>query len=286
MPKDRKELEKLTVVALRELAKKRLGSGTSKLRTKAQLLAALAEAGSPRPKGLAKVPPEKSRAKSAKAPGSSRRVRPVAAPKKAAPARQSGKPRRTPARSPKPRRKAPLVAASSAPEPLLALPLDGQTLLVRWGAIPLAEKGERWELEVSSDGRPSRTLRVTPEARHAYVRALAPGPVYRARLSALGAGGQRRLIGAASRPVVLFPAPESATPGERFVRYSWSDPAASARGVAHAPPGTALAPGAEGLAPETEASAASRSATSPTGPLAKPPLGGFSRPRRPTSFSH
>src|ERR1700689_3271058 len=41
MPKHREELQKLTVAVLRSLAKKRLGPGTSKLRTKAQLIAAL-----------------------------------------------------------------------------------------------------------------------------------------------------------------------------------------------------------------------------------------------------
>ncbi len=41
MAKETEELQKLTVAVLRDLAKKRLGPGTSKLRTKAQLIAAL-----------------------------------------------------------------------------------------------------------------------------------------------------------------------------------------------------------------------------------------------------
>jgi hypothetical protein len=189
---------------------------------------------------------------------------------------------------------APDLPDAPSPEPLLALPLDAQTLLVRWRPVPARGRGERWELEVSSDGQPVRTIAVAPQSRQAYVRALVPGPVYRAKLIARDANGRSRVIGAPSRPVVFFPQPEAFPPTERFVRYSWSEPASSAMGPDQPAPGDPF-PGGGALATLGMGAISQPGlATSPTGSLmssvadstAGLPLGWLVSSRLPTSFAN
>jgi hypothetical protein len=245
MPKETEELQKLTVVVLRDLAKKRLGPGTSKLRTKAQLIAALSS-------GSGELSP---------APASSAR-------------RSPGFPVKKPAaietrRAAMGSAAAPDLLETVSPEPLVALPLDGQTLLVRWKAVPVRAKGERWELEVTSDGQPVRTVTVAPQSRQAHVRALPPGPVYQAKLIARDANGRSRVIGSPSRPVVFFPQVEAFPSTERFVRYSWSEPASSAMGPDQPAPGDPL-PGIDAVADSASGA----------------PLGWLVMARLPTSFAN
>lgn len=257
MPKDREGLHKLTVAALRDRAKKRLGNGTSKLRTKAQLIEALE-------RGVIEAAPKKGAIKAAP-----KRVVTKAAP----PRRRAKKAAIKSAAAPDLQDRAP------APEPVLALPLDARTLLVRWSAVPARGKDERWELEVFRDGQPAHTLQVAPQSRQARVPALVPGPVYRARLVACASNGSRRVIGSLSRPVVFYGGPEPVPAPERFVRYSWSEPAASAQGARQPAPGSPL-PGESELA-ALGAGAASRSGPSPTSPL-----GSFQSSTHPTSFAN
>ncbi len=189
---------------------------------------------------------------------------------------------------------APDVLETISAEPLLALPLDAQTLLVRWKPVPVRARGERWELEVTSDGQPVRTIAVAPQSRQAYVRALAPGPVYRAKLIARDANGQSRVIGSPSRPVVFFPQVEAFPSSERFVRYSWSEPASSAMGPDQPAPGDPL-PGEDALAALGMDSLLQHGlGSSPTGSLSLPmadsasgsPLGWLVSSRLPTSFAN
>jgi hypothetical protein len=316
MPKDRDALSKLTVVALRELAKAKLGRGLSKLRTKAQLIEALVgqetaqakpsrarEVPAPARKATSKVSgskaspkahPRTSKKAAARAPAL--KASPLKAPKKASP-RKVAAPALPPSKFtpsvPSSRRALDPVSAEAVAgpsvEPLLALPLDGQTLLVRWGRVPAKTSAERLELEVSADGQPVRTVQLPSQARHAYVSALAVGQVYRATLVARGATGRRRVIGTASRPVVFFPPPQPPS-RSRFVQYAWSDPAgAAASGVERSAPGQAL-PGPAELTALGLAVAGAIRPTSPAGSLAGPPelaaLGWLLGSRRPTSFFH
>jgi hypothetical protein len=270
MAEDRAKLSKLTVVELRHLARKRLGRGTSKLRTKAQLIEALAGP------EIAPVTPKPAR-------GAAPRKAPRRAPGKSGGATvraTSGSKRAATASAAAPD----LPGETGAPEPLVALPLDGQTLLVRWKSVVVKAKGERWEIEVSSNGQLTRTVPVAPQSRQAYVRALDGGSVYRAQLVARDRSGRSRVVAALSRPVVFFPqAPVSQPPRERFVRYSWSNPGGSVQGDEQ--------PAPEGRLPrESElaalgATAPTNPATSPTGSVAGAPLGWMLGSRRPTSFA-
>src|SRR5581483_2103382 len=191
----------------------------------------------------------------------------------------------TTARKPVENAVVPAVATSAPSEPLLALPLDAQTLLVRWPASASGAAGERLELEVTSDGRPERTVPVAARSRHAYVRSLSAGPVYRARLVARSPDGRRRVIGLPSRPVVFFPQASAFRTAERFVQYAWAEPAASAQSAGEAAPGAPLPPDAE-LAVLGLTRSAGGSATSPSGSTAGPVLGWLVSSRRPTSFAN
>ncbi len=286
MPRDREKLAKLTVAALRELAKKQLGPGTSKLRTKAQLIEAIAS-------GRMEAAPVRTSAK--KAPPK------VRAAGRGLPRKATRLPRRrsTTGRS----SQAPIESAAApdlqdepaAPEAVLALPLDARTLLVRWKPVPVRGSDERWELEVFSDGgQPARTIQIAPQSRQAQVRPLVPGPVYRARLVAQGSNGQRRVIGSLSRPVVFFSEPTGEPAGEpagkpgpvsapeRFVRYSWSEPARSALGKAQPAPGLPL-PAKSELAALGMAAA---SQPGPSGEVVSSPMAWFRSSDRPTSFAN
>jgi hypothetical protein len=272
MPEDREELQKLTVVQLRELARKRLGRGISKLRTKAQLVEAL----SSRKVDAADRKGAKAAAPPAKKPRRMNALKSATA----GPTRASKRAATKSAAAPDVRGDVP------ASEPLLALPLDAQTLLVRWKAVPVRGKGERWEVEVSSDGHPARTVRVAPEARRAYVRALDSGPVYRAKLVARDRNGRSRVIAGLSRSVVFFPQPAPPPSRERFVHYSWSDGTTSALGDDQPVPQGRLPSQGELATQGTEAAAWSGAATSPTGSVAGAPLGWLLGSRLPTSFSN
>jgi hypothetical protein len=277
MPKKREELHELTVAALRDLAKKRLGRGVSKLRTKAQLIAALES-------GVIQAAPAPRRGK--KPPGKARKVagevqkKPIHSPApKAAPKIAPKIAAKTARRS----RKAAIQSAAApdldgrAPEPLLVLPLDARTLLVRWSAVPVRGKDERWELEVFSDGQAARTVQVAPQSRQARLRELVPGPVYRARLIARASNGSTRVIGSLSQPVVFYGGPEPVPAPERFVHYSWAEPAASAQAAHQPAPGVPL-PSASELA-ALGAAAAWRFGSLPTSPS------GWLPSSNPTSFA-
>jgi hypothetical protein len=297
MPKDREELLKLTVAVLRDLARKQLGAGTSKLRTKAQLVEALSRG------RIDAVWPAASDSSPARAAGKKAPPKETApketAPKETAPKETAPKPRPSPKSPSRSASKAGLATLSAAapdvphkapvPEPLQALPLDAQTLFVRWKPVPVRGKGERWELQVTSDGQPARTIQVTPQSRQAYVKALAPGPVYRAQLVARDSAGRGRVIGSLSLPVVFFPQPEPLRSSERFVHYSWSDPLSGVTGAAEPAPGRPLLGMSELVALGLEPALQSGWATSPAGPAVDSVPGsplGWLLSSQPTSFAN
>lgn len=279
--KDRRDLEKLTVRALRSQAQHEVGRGYSKLRTKAQLVEALVRRTVQNSKATlsAVVADLKHTASTARRPAPVRRdpeakvrTKPVgertAKPSPSvAPGVVRGERQREAARPlPTPRSSAALPPPA---EPLLALPVDGKTLFVRWGRAVAAQAGGRFALEVTSEGKLVRTVEVPVGARQAYVAELpADGPLL-VSLLALAVDGTRTVVGRPSRPVVLLRASARAA-SRKFVRFSWAQPEASAQRPSLAPPGqsttalTAARPGTlagAGTVPRTAASAA----TSPRG---------------------
>jgi len=270
MARDRNELQKLTVVALRALAKKRLGRGFTKLRTKAQLVEALLHATDESPSTPAPLVTRTTSSGASPKEGLRRATKGELGPCDAKlAARESAA--------------APDPTGRRIPEPALAFPLDGQTLLVRWRDIPATAKDESWNVEISSAGRLERSVEVPPLAKQVHVRGLPMGATYRARLVTYSLGGQARLLASLSRPVVFYPSSAPFGQRERFVQYRWADPATSAASPELPAPGARLPSEAELLASGHEAAAQTRwSATSPAGAL---PGWGASGDLRPTSFA-
>jgi hypothetical protein len=212
-----------TVVDLRAMAKKVLGAGSSKLRTKADLVSALL---APRP--------QKSAARRA-----GKRL-PAVAKKPVSP---------SPVGSKKPERTAPehLAQQSRGPplyderlgelperywdDSFVALPIGPEALFFYWDFKPDTETAARAGLRrpravltLYSGGHAVEHIDFALESRSYYVRSLSPGKTYEAEIFFVGENGERRRLGAASNAVTLPPRGLSPIVDDRFIRFPWGAP--------------------------------------------------------------
>ena len=239
------ELRKLTVRALRELARKHLGPGFSRLKTRAELLAALSKLPSSKapeaaqPKGSPNPRANGARAQSptplAPEGPMTRRARPA-----------EGRPSPAPASAPP----APTVAASAVstlspydeqlgelPESygedaVVLLPKDPQCLYLYWDfSQATLERAFAWmpglhtRLRLFDGERMVREVEFSVGARSWYLHGLSPARSYRVELVALAEDGQARRIGPGSNPMRLPPVGPSRFRDDRFVRVPFDVPA-------------------------------------------------------------
>ena len=234
-------LKSLTVKSLRDLARKHLGAGYSRLKTKSQLVRALAkEVPASVVKGLlgkvsGKAPAPKVPAKTA-APAPAKTATRTAAP--------TAKAKATPPHTP-----APAATAKPSPVPpppvadlerlgelpdryydasFVALAVDPQTLFLYWDhadpTIRAAASGlphPRAVLSLHSEGRRVQEIDFALESRAYYLRGLAPGRSYHAEIDFVGSDGRRQRLGRPSNPAALPPAGPSDVIDDRFVAFPW-----------------------------------------------------------------
>jgi hypothetical protein len=264
-------LKSMTVKALRELARKQLGAGYTKLKTKSQLVSALAKGlegpvakgllaklgGKAAPKAAVKTPvkaPVKAVAK-AKATPTSKVAKPTAkatstpSPTAKATAIETAKPRAKPAKP------SPIVYDEHLgdlpdryeDDSFIALPVDPSTLFLYWDFNPqttaAAASGlpsARAVLSVHGDGEKVRELEFALESRSFYLRNLAPGRSYHAEIDFVGSDGRRQRLGRPTNAVGLPPSGPSPVVDDRFIAFPWE----WKRGSAAGPFATRPSPGA------------------------------------------
>jgi hypothetical protein len=237
-------LKAMTVKALRELARKQLGAGYSKLKTKSQLVAALAKVAVEK----AAATPAAKAVPSAKAGRAPKATAKVAASPAGTPI---PKPTLAPAATPKaplaltaaPKAKAKPASAPVAPlydehlgelpdryedDAFIALPVDPATLFLYWDFNPkttaAAASGlpaAHTVLSLHGDGRRVRELDVALESRSYYVRGLAPGHSYHAEIDFVGSDGRRQRVGRSTNVVGLPPSGPSPVVDDRFIAFPW-----------------------------------------------------------------
>ena len=253
------DLKKLTVGYLRSLARKRIGPGHSKLKTKAQLLDALKDwlldslqkrlrpvkTGAPNSKPAAKVG----------APAGAKRRASAGERRGSRPARRKSEPAGPPRAQPLIEgffvarvagegevRSHGLTEASRAPSSsgdgmadlpeqadlrLHALARDPGTLFAFWefskASWQRAARGLRSPrpvLRVFHGGQLVRELEFRPEARSIYVHDLNPGHWYRVEAHLVGVDGRSRLLGGPSA-VVELPRSSHSEGEARFAHLAW-----------------------------------------------------------------
>lgn len=248
------DLKKLTVRALRDLARKHVGPGYSRLKTRSELIAALGRIlptsikEALEPEGSAPVEP----APRAKANGK----------KPASPAPDAQRAPAAPASTPAPSQpatgapaspaKLPPAPAISDPRPPLApfeeslgelpetygddsvvlLPRDPRSLYLHWDFAPgTIERAFAWmpgaraRLRLFEADRRLRELDVALESHGYWLHGLTPGRTYRAELLAVAEDGQVRRIGPSSNPMRLPLVGPSKIRDDRFVRVPFELPA-------------------------------------------------------------
>jgi hypothetical protein len=207
-----------------------LGGGTSKLRTKAELVAALLSAEA---KISAAEPP------AGHAP-LVRKAKPT--PKPAAEAEEAEAEAKAPAQP-----EAPPQPGQDAgrhyeehlgelPERYLddsfvALPIGPEALFFFWDFKPDTEEvaragllKPRAVLTLYSGGHAVEHIDFALESRSYYVRSLSPGKTYEAEIFFVGENGERRRVGPSSNAVTLPPRGISPIVDDRFIRFLWSTP--------------------------------------------------------------
>lgn len=231
-------LDGLTVKALRELAKKRLGAGYSRLKTKADLLKALAgKVARAKPPAEVKAPKRTKPKVDAKAKPAVAREPPAAeaAPKREAKPKPTDAPGSTPGSKEGPKRESkpmpPDERLGELPDryhddAFVALSLDPHSLFVYWDFAPgtTAEamkdlRGARAVLRILDGSKPLRELDFALESRSFYVRGLAPGATYQAEIQLVGEDGQRRRLGRLSNQVGLPTEGPSPVIEDHFVAF-------------------------------------------------------------------
>ncbi len=240
------KLTALTVAELRVMAKLALGSGVSKLRTKADLVQALL------------APPQK----------------PVAAPAAKPIAKQAARARKQPVLAKSDTKVATVPVAPSkpltaAPKPsavyderlgelpdrywddsFVALPIGPDALFFYWDFKQDTEESARAGLRqpravlsLSSGGHAVEHIDFSVESRSYYVRSLAPGKTYEAEIFFVGDNGERRRLGGPSNAVTLPPRGVSPIIDDRFIQFLWGAPLGTPQHpYVAAPGGTVQAP--------------------------------------------
>jgi uncharacterized protein len=252
-------LKSLTVKALRDLARKHLGAGYSRLKTKSQLVSALA-------KGLDAATARGLFGKAAKGRAAEREAEKAKPPAKPAPAKTSSRaamppakvtatPTATPSRTATPTRTpTPTRTAAPTPKPppaeraqpnvyqellgelperyrddaFIALAVDPQTLFLYWDhaddtvrAAAASLPGPRAVLSIHSEGRRVKEIDFALESRAYYIRGLAPGRSYHAEIDFVGNDGRRQRLGRPSNAVDLPPSGPSDIIDDRFIAFPW-----------------------------------------------------------------
>lgn len=255
------DLTKLTVRALRELARKHVGAGYSRLRSRGDLIAALAKV----------LPRQTHESRDRGEPtisGAATGKRKAAAKLRSSATSTRGKKRRSLRRSRRvkrsPKTRAPVLeplakraalvkhaASRTSVEPLLAfdeqlgelpesygedsvvlLPKDPQCLYLYWDLTPdTLERafawmpGARTRLRLLEGERPIREVDFSLEAKSWWFEGLAAGRTYKAELLVYAEDGQVRRIGPASNPMRLPSGGPSHIRDDRFVRIPFELPA-------------------------------------------------------------
>jgi hypothetical protein len=243
-------LKSMTVKALRDLARKQLGAGYTKLKTKSQLVAALAkglEAAAAKGlvaksagKGAASKPVAKATPKpTAKATGKSKALATrIATKTPTSIATSIATKTATPTAKPTPKSKptpAPVYDEHLGDLPdryeddsFIALPVDPSTLFLYWDfnsrTTAAAASGlpkPRAVLSVHGDGARVRELDFAIESRSFYLRGLAPGHSYHAEIDFVGSDGRRQRVGRPTNAVGLPPSGPSPVVDDRFIAFPW-----------------------------------------------------------------
>jgi DNA-directed RNA polymerase subunit K/omega len=253
------DLKKLTVRALRELARKHMGPGFSRLKTRTELISALAKilprsirealepkaanrtpptaSPNPRANGARQVasvapPPPEPRKKAAHKP------QPVEAPVAPAKRVESEPPTPLPAQPSSPPAPASFderlgeLPESYGEDAVILLPKDPHSLYLYWDFSPTTlDRAFAWmpglhtRLRLFDGDRLLREVDFSVGARSWYFHGLAPARTYRVEMVALAQDGQARRIGPASNPMRLPALGPSRYQDDRFVRVPFDLPA-------------------------------------------------------------
>jgi hypothetical protein len=263
------DLSTLTVAQLRERAREALGSGLSKLRTKADLIGALLGTKSAAP---------------AKRAAASKSAKPARVPKaKAAPLASVSR-KGSPGRSDLPKA---TVARRKMPEyydehlgelpdryfddSFVALPLDPEAVFFYWDFKPETEaaaraglRSPRAVLTLYSGGHAVEHVDFTLESRAYYLRSLVPGSTYHAEIYFVGENGERRRLGSPSNAVLLPLRGMSPVIDDRFVNFPWGSALKQAQYAYAATPGGSAGGASNGVPLGSSPTARGKRATHPT----------------------